>query len=86
MVALSSSVNYARKHQFTANRQWLFLAIGLGILAVLALAAIALRGKLDGVKRALGKSRSFSIAVTLGAVLLLAAQCYVVRGAAVTLY
>ena len=81
VVALSASVSYACKHQFTANRQWLFLAIGLGILAVLALAAFALRGKLDGAKRALGKSRSFSIAVTLGAVLLLAAQCYVVRGA-----
>ena len=81
VVALSASASYACKHQFTANRQWLFLAIGLGILTVLALAAFALRGRLDGAKRALGKKRSFSIAVTLGAVLLLAAQCYVVRGA-----
>lgn len=65
VVAFSASASYACRHQFTANRQWLFLAIGLGMLAVLALAAFALRGKLEGAKRALGKNRSFSIAVTL---------------------
>ena len=81
VVAFSASASYACRHQFTANRQWLFLAIGLGMLAVLALAAFALRGKLEGAKRALGKNRSFSIAVTLGTVLLLAAQCYVVHEA-----
>lgn len=81
VMLLSASVDYAYKHGFTANHQWLFLAIGLVVIAALALAAFALRDKLEKAGKALAGDRPFAVAATAATVLLFVAQCCIVRAA-----
>lgn len=78
---LSGSIDYACKHSFTANRQWLFAAIGIAAVVAFAAVALLLRGKWGNARVILAKRSAFLFLTSVFSVLLLCAQCFVARSA-----
>lgn len=78
---LSGSVEYACKHYFTANNQWLFFAIGIAVSAILAVNASFLRRKRNGANSVLAKRSIFCLLTAVFSVLLLCVQCLIVHSA-----
>lgn len=81
VLALSGSVEYACKHYFTANNQWLFFVAGIVVAAILAVITFLLRRKWNKAKSALAKRSTFTLLAAASSILLFCIQCSVVRSA-----
>lgn len=79
VLLLSGPVDYACKHPYTADRQWLFFAIGIAGVATVFLTAYLLRGKFASARKLLVKKTTFVLLVSACSIVLLLAQCCVVR-------
>ena len=79
MLLLSEPVDYACKQPYTADRQWLFFAIGLAVVAVTFAIAFLLRGRCSSVRELLAKKSTFTLLISLCSIVLLFVQCFIVR-------
>lgn len=76
---LSGPVEYACKQPYTADRQWLFFAIGIAVVAIAFFVAFLLRGRFANARKLLAKESAFTLLITLFAIVLLFVQCLIVR-------
>ena len=79
VLLFSGSVDYACKHSYTADRQWLLFTIGIVGVAAVLLMAFLLRGKFAGARKLLAKKSTFVLLASICSIVLLLAQCYIVR-------
>lgn len=75
----SGPVDYACKHSYTADRQWLLFTVGIVGVAAVLLMAFLLRGKFAGARKLLAKKSTFVLLTSVCSIILLLAQCYIVR-------
>lgn len=76
---LSGPVEYACKRLYTADRQWLFLAIGIAVVAIAFVVAFLLRGRFVNARKLLAKESTFALLISLCTIALLFVQCFIVR-------
>lgn len=79
VLLFSGPVDYACKHCYTADRQWLLFTIGIVGVAAVLLMAFLLRGKFAGARKLLAKKSTFVLLVSICSIILLLAQCCIVR-------
>ena len=79
VLLLSEPVDYACKQPYTADRQWLFFAIGLAVVAVTFAIAFLLRGRCASVRELLAKKSTFTLLISLCSIVLLFVQCFIAR-------
>lgn len=65
VLLFSGSVDYACKHSYTADRQWLLFTIGIVGVAAVLLMAFLLRGKFAGARKLLAKKSTFVLLASI---------------------
>lgn len=85
VMVLSGSIDYACKHTYTAQKQWIVLAVGLFVFAIVVVIGLLVKKYISNSLRTklqtcLQKKKTFILWITVGSILLLLLQCYIVYG------
>ncbi len=85
VMALSGSIDYVCKHTYTAQKQWIVLAAGLFIFAIIVITGLICKKYIKDTFKAkmhtnLKQRKTFILFITIGSILLLLLQCYIVYG------